>query len=176
MNEIYISVSKKEEDMLKFLGRVGFFITDFTDKLGFSKHIVYSLIKKDLIYKEKSMFIYTKLQMPYCLTNKGKTLVKSRYLINPYRFRMSQAEHDFVLANVYLSLNEEDRERWITETSLGIKYPEENVTDAMYISSANESVAVEVFTNNYSEGAKELKRLFIDRHCDKSIVIDANKF
>jgi len=37
-------------------------------------------------------------------------------------------------------------------------------------------VAVEVFTNNYSEGAKELKRLFIDRHCDKSIVIDANKF
>ena len=176
MNENYISVSKKEEDMLKFLARIGFFIIDFKEKLGFSERIIYSLLKKELIYKEKSMFIYTKLHIPYCLTNKGMTLVKNRYLINPYRFRMSQAEHDFVLANIYLSLSKEDRGRWVTETALGLKYPNESVSDGMYVNSNNEMVAVEVLTNNYSDIAKEAKQKFIDKHCSKSIIVDANKF
>lgn len=176
MNAHYVSISKQEEVMLKFLGKIGFFIIDFKEKLGFSEKIIYSLVKKDLIYKEKGVFIYTKLYIPYCLTDKGKTLVKSRYLINPYKFRKPQAEHDFVLANIYLSLKPEDRERWITETSLAIKYPGENVLDGIYVNKSNQIVGVEVVTSNYSKEAIEAKQVFIDKYCDESIVIDANKF
>lgn len=176
MSGLNISISKKEEEMLKLIGRVGFFIINFKDKSGLTKETMYSLVKKELIYKRNGVFIYTKLHTPYCLTDKGIHLVKSRYLINPYRFRKLQAEHDFVLANIYLSLKQDDRERWITETTLGIKYSEESVLDGMYINIKNEVVGVEVITSNYTKLKIKAKQMFIDKHCTKSILIYANKF
>lgn len=175
MNESYISVSEKEEWLLKFIGRTGFYILDYEDKLGISNFILYSCIRKELICKGNSIFIYTKLSTPYILTNKGADLIKHRYLINPYGFRTNQLEHDFVLANIYLSLTSKERDSWVTETTLAINYPDDKATDGFYISESGERVGVEVLTRNYSEEAIGHKQVFISTKCDKAIIIDADK-
>lgn len=176
MRNNQLNLGKKEENLIKLIGRCGFFVDDFKSKLGVSKHVVASCLKKDLIYKENAMFFYSKIMIPYCLTNTGKSYVKDKYFISPYRFKPSQTNHDFVLSNIYLSLSEEEREEWISETSLMSLYPNEKVTDGMYRNKNGDVIGVEVITSSYSDFYIESKMSFIERYCDRSIIIDSDKY
>lgn len=176
MAKLDIKLTKKEDALIRLVGKTGFYVSEYKNKLGISAWIVNSLVDKGLLEKERGLFFFTKFLTPYCLTNKGREYVKNQLMFNPYRFRAPQANHDFILGNIYLSLDERDRESWVTETKLGLDYPDYSVTDGMFVNKCGEKVAVEVITSNYTEDTLAAKQIFIDRFCDKSVVVDADKY
>lgn len=171
-----ISITDKESRVIKMIARTGFYIEDYNKELGISKKIIRSCINKGLICKGHHIFFYKKLCQPYFLTDASSVLVKERFSISPYKFKTSQGNHDFVLGHIYLSLTEKERDSWITETALDMKYPGESIADGLFTSLNNNIVGVEVLTNNYTKSEVENKKRFIEKYCDLSMIINADTF
>lgn len=165
----------KEVELLKLIAKTGFYVDAYRDKFKLSTRTIYSCIQKGLIYKDRTLFVFTKLLTPYLLTDKGIDIVKNKYLISPYRSNSTQSDHDFVLGNIYLSLSKSERNSWITETGLNMLYPNTHVVDGFYIDSSGNKVGIEVITKSYTENTIDDKYAFIANYCDKSIVIDIEK-
>ena len=136
------------------IARTGFYIEDYNSELGVSKEIIRTCFSKGLIRKGRTMFFYKKLTKPYFLTDISTKLVKELFSINPYKFKATQGNHDFLLCQIYLSLSEEEKDSWVTETTLDMMHPGESVPDGMFISPKYGLAGVEVLTNNYTEKKK----------------------
>lgn len=168
-------VTEKESRVIKMIAKTGFYIQDYNKKLGISKAIIETCLSKELIYGGDGVLIYRKFCQPYYLTHKGNSIAKNRYLINPYRSKYTQTEHDFILGNIYLSLSFIEQESWVTETTLNTIFQGMSVPDGMYTSLDKELVGIEVLTNNYSKLEKKNLSNFISKYCDKSIVLNSDK-
>ena len=171
MSDIFNQVSLKESKVLKLIARTGFYVSEYNNNLGISKYVLNNCIRKGLIIEGRLIFLHKKLCKPYFLTEKGIEIVKDKYWIDRYRYNKNQEEHDFILCKIYLSLSDMEKESWLTETSLNMRYQNEFTIDALYTSRKGEIVGVEVLTSNYSKNEIALKNRFINKHCDKSIVI-----
>ncbi|MCK9470659.1 MAG: hypothetical protein M0Q88_02770 [Bacilli bacterium] len=171
MTNNFISISNKEEELLRLIANVGCFIKPYENKLLISRHIVNGLVKSGLVVDQFSCLLYTKIFKVFTLTNSGKEFVKNKYLISPYMTKLRNVEHDYILGNIYLNLSKEERLTWTTEMALHNKYPNSTVIDGLYINSKSETVGIEVITENYSEEEIKGKEFFLSKHCDKKIVI-----
>jgi hypothetical protein len=173
--ETYVEVTHKESKLIKLIAKTGLYIEGYSNDLSISRKILRSCKDKDLICEGEYMFFYRKLCKPYFLTKTGISIIKDKLDISPYRSRITQGDHDFVLAKIYLSLSEEEQDSWITETALEMKYPGMTVSDGIYKSSKGPLVGVEVLTNSYTKDEIKRKTNFIKKHCDASIIINADK-
>lgn len=136
-----------------------------------SNKVLYTCLSKGFIKKERPIFIFTHLTIPYSLTEQGKKLVGKRYSIKPYKNNINQVEHDYVLGSIYNNLSKNEQDSWITETSLIVKYPLEVVVDGVYKDNNNLTYGVEVITESYSKSDIQEKLNFIKKYCNKEIVI-----
>ena len=169
-------ISEKEANLLKQIARTGVFVNVFLKDLKISNKMVYKCLEKKLIEKGANKLIYGELLSTYYLSETGKEIIKKRYLINPYRSKPNQIEHDFLLGKIYLSLSDEEKETWITETELMLIHPTIVVTDGVYICNDNKKVGVEVITESYSKKDIEYKERFINKHCDKKLILKTKDF
>ena len=169
--ENIFNLTKREEQLLKTISNTGYFFEMYLDKLNISMKIVYNCINKGFITRENTVFLFTNLTTPYCLTNKGKDLVKNMFSINPYRTNLNQVEHDYVLGSIYVDLSNAEQNSWQTETSLMMKYPGQSIIDAMYTDLFNDLVGVEIITEDYSDKDINAKLEFIRKYCEKKVII-----
>lgn len=168
-------VSEKQGQLLKLIGRTGFYVDKDEPSFKISKYTLNSCINKGLIMKAPNHLIFTKILKTYRLTEVGKEFIKFKFLIHPYRTKLNHIEHDYLLNKVYLSLSNKEKDTWMTETELGVRYVNTSVIDGMYTNLNNEKVGVEIITSNYSEEDIRLKTQFLERFCDKRILIDTSK-
>lgn len=172
MNARSASLSKKEGQLLKLMGRVGFYIDSYKGEAKVSQYAISRCLKKKLIKKESNVMLFTNHIRVFTLTSKGKNILKTIYGIDPYKGKRNQIEHDFVLGKIYLGLTESERESWKTETTLSLLYPGASVSDALYVNDKNELIGVEVITKRYTNSMISGKKRFIDSVCDKALIVD----
>lgn len=163
--------SKKEKDFLLLLARTGYYCNSYIKHFNIQNNTLTNLLEKELIEKKNPVIIFGKMMSRYVLTSNGKKVVKNHFLTKPYSGKSDQLEHDFILGKIYLMTGEIERNTWLTETDLGTMYPNEPVIDGVYTNSRNEKVGVEVLTDSYSNSMIEERKSFIDKYCDKKIVI-----
>lgn len=168
-------LSEEEETLFKLIARTGFFVDPYKTDMTISQYTINKNVRKGLIEKNSPTLIFTKLCTTYSLTQKGTNLVKNKFLINPYRSRERQVEHDFILGKVYLNLSEEEKNTWKTETELQLKYPKISVVDGIYLDRYNNRVGVEVITESYPKRIINSKKAFIEKYCDREIIINTKE-
>ena len=166
-----IFYSKKEKDFLLLLARTGYYCSSYRKHFNIHNNTLINLFENELIEKKNPVIIYGKMMSRYVLTNKGKKVVRNHFATKPYSGKSDQLEHDFVLGKIYLMIEEIERSTWLTETDLSAMYPNEPVVDGVYTSVRNQKVGVEILTDNYSNSMIEERKSFIDKYCDKKIVI-----
>lgn len=165
--------SEREEGLLKLIACAGFYTDSYKKHINITNSTLKKAQDKGFILKNPPIVIYGKMTNIYTLTDKGIKFVKSNYLINPYRSRERQIEHDFILGEIYLMLSESERNTWKTETELELKYPEIVVVDGVYTDGRDgKLVGVEVITENYSKDMIKAKENFIKNKCNKGLVIN----
>lgn len=167
--------TEKDIQLLKAVAKVGFITESLFSYLNVSKYILNKNIENDYIVHRGNHLIYGNLRNIYHLTDKGKRRMRSEFLINPYKSDFTQLEHDYCLARVYCSLNFREKNSWITETELRIKYNLDKTADAMYISDSGEKIGVEIVTDSYSKEDIEKKKEFIRNYCDNFIMFHSHK-
>ena len=172
MDILNLIINNKEERLLKLIAKTGFYFMPFLELLNLHELTVNSCLNKGLIKKEKPVMVFGKFLSPYRLTDYGKTIINTLYLITPYKDNIRHIEHDYMLAKIYLSLSVEERESWVTEGELLIRYPNSSVVDGLFTDLDGHLVGVEVITSNYSENDIALKTDFISRYCDKAIIMN----
>ncbi len=167
--------TEKDIQLLKAIAKVGFVTEDFLKNIGSNKQGLKDNIKQGYIMKKGTYMVYGGLKNIYNLTSKGKYKVKSDFLINPYKSDISQLEHDYCLAKVYQFLSYEEKQSWITETGLRVRYGHAVTTDAMYITREGKKIGVEIVTDSYSKNEIESKMDFIRNVCDDYLMFHTHK-
>ena len=173
MNQL--SISERARDLLYFIARTGFYCEHFNKSINVSDFTITKLINNGVLEYKNPMLIFGKMMGVYILSKSGIKTVKKQLLIRPYKPSvggLNQLEHDFILGKVYERLNKVERDTWITETDLAILYPEGTVVDGLYTNMNGNKVGVEILTNTYSKSIIEDKMKFIDKYCDKKIVVN----
>lgn len=171
---MFNTIGRKEEFILKYISNVGCLFETNLKHLKLTRNVIRNCMKKGLIYKHNPVFVFTQFTIPYLLTKKGKDLMSERYSISPYISNVNQAEHDYVLGSIYMGLLISEQDSWETEMDLLNKYSGGPVIDGRYRDINNNKVGVEVITSAYTDEDIKGKQAFIDKHCDKSIVIYTN--
>lgn len=161
--------TKKDMDLLKFLARTGIITDEVLKKIGVYNKRKIQHIKSRNIIKQVHM-IYGRFRNVYFLTEETKKKIKNNFGINSYRTKRTQLEHDYVLMKLYLRLNNKEKDSWLTEHDLQLRYNSEVTVDGLFFSSGKK-IGVEVITPSYSKEDIRLKNMFIQRHCDDCIVI-----
>lgn len=161
--------------LLKAIAKTGFITECFLEYVGISAKRFKEHIKSGCIENKGTYLIYGNLRNVYFLSAKSKRKVRSDFAINPYKSDFSQLEHDYCLAKVYHYLSFQEKQSWITETELRVKYRHDKTTDAMYISKEGKKVGVEIVTDRYSKDEIENKMNFIRSFCDDYIMFHTHK-
>lgn len=175
MKEISIEM-EKDIQLLKAIARVGFITPCLLDYLDITQSRLKQHISSGNIVKAGTYMIYGSLCNIYTLTEEAKNRLRSEFLINPYKSDISQLEHDYCLAKVYLHLKYNQKESWKTETQLRMEYPlVPSTTDGMYYTDDNKKIGVEIMTDRYSKEEINNKLDFIRYHCDDYIILHTHK-
>lgn len=169
-------LTDKEAELLKLIANTGVYVNNFNKKLDIGKKIIDKCVKKGWIEKDSNKLIYGSLFSTYYLSKLGKEIVKGKFLISPYRSKPNQVEHDYILGRIYLNLTSEEKDTWINETELMLRYPRKNVTDGLYVNSIGEKVGVEVITDSYTTNIIKEKEAFIKEKCNRGLVVNTKEF
>lgn len=121
----------------------------------------------------------------YKLTKQGRDFVAKEYGFKDH-YHAQSLNHDLKLADKYLSLTEQERETWKTETQLRNEFEEKlnqlykvdyeryneireqleqgkiSMTDCSYISEKGIEIAYEIITNSYGQQEIEAKEKFVE--------------
>ena len=152
-------VTNKDAEMLSGLARVGYMDRSMlVNAMGLSENRLKNYERDG--YLERCAHMDKKTgdeRAVWTLTQRGRTLCESQLGIDSY-YKSSSAGHDLTLAQKYMDLEPEDRERWVTESEwremyydkFGVDLPESlSPPDGGYITSTGELIAYEVVTPSY---------------------------
>jgi hypothetical protein len=169
---------EKEKDiqLLKAIARTGFTTEEFFPLLDMNDKRIRQHIQCGNLIKKGPHLVYGIMRNIYVLSEEAKRRCRSEFLIRTYKSDISQLEHDYVLTKIYTSLKFEQKQSWKTETELANIYKDSaKTTDGMYISAEGLTIGVEVITSSYSQKDIDDKLQFVEKYCDTSMVIHAQK-
>lgn len=168
--------TEKDIQLLKAIAKTGLITEDMLPVFGITIKRLYQHIHSEYIEKKGTYLIFGTMTNVYTLTEQSKRRMKSDYLIDLYKSDVSQLEHDFVLAKIYMYLSYAEKESWKTESGLLQMYSNcEKTTDGLYISSGGKKIGVEVITDSYSKEEIEQKKDFIRKYCDDYIMLHTHR-
>lgn len=174
MNKVNVD-TKKDIQLLKGIARTGFITESLCHYFELPTRRLEAHVKNGHIEKRGIYILYGSFANIYTLRPMGKKRVKAEFLINPYKSDFSQLEHDYCLAKIYWMLGEAEREEWLTETQLKMKYGKKTVVDAMFLAHNGAKVGVEVISNTYTRDIIMQKQDFLVNECDHSIILHTHK-
>jgi hypothetical protein len=166
---------EKDIQLLKAMAKTGLMIEPMLPLLEISLTRIRQHRESGNIEKKGVYILYGSATNIYVLSAKAKKRMASEFLIDIYKSDTTQLEHDYVLLKIYLYLSTQEKESWLTESSLQGEYPTATkTTDGMFIANGKK-IGVEVITDSYSEEDIKNKKNFIRYHCDGYIMLHTHK-
>lgn len=170
--------------MLRAFKNVGYLnLTMLKEDLGQADRRIKNFTRDGYIEKVSYLNKKTKnAEFAYRLTDKGKTLCTNNVSVNSF-YKSSSVNHDLGLANIYFSLEQENRDNWITENEWRDIFKEHiekldfterdryremlenrqiSPADGGYIDRTGNLVAVEIITSSYRQNDIQAKEVFAE--------------